>query len=67
MPEYTIDKDKLSHRLIGRVKNTKRITRKAQLEAFDHISAARPVVGKILSEYAAVLTPSVPEEASIGL
>jgi NCS1 family nucleobase:cation symporter-1 len=67
LPEYTVAKDKLSHQVIGQVENTNGVTHKAQLEAFDNISAARPVVDRILSEYAAVLTPSVPDEAPLGL
>lgn len=67
LPEYTTAKDKISQQLIGHVENSDKITRKAQLEAFDKISAARPVVDQILSKYAAVLTPSVPDEAPLGI
>jgi Asp-tRNA(Asn)/Glu-tRNA(Gln) amidotransferase A subunit family amidase len=67
LPEYTIAKDKISDQLIGHVENRDKISRKAQLEAFDSISAARPIVDEILSKYAAVITPSVPDEAPLGL
>ena len=67
LPEYSIAKDKISEKLVGQVENSDKITRKAQLEAFDCIAAARPVVDEILSGYAAVLTPSVPDEAPSGI
>lgn len=67
LPEYTVMKDNLSDYLVGHVENNTKISRKAQLEAFDSIAAARPVVDNILSKYAAVLTPSVPDEAPLGI
>ncbi|CAK1365346.1 Glutamyl-tRNA(Gln) amidotransferase subunit A [Cercospora beticola] len=67
LPEYTIAKDRLSDELYGHVENREKISHEAQLEAFDKISAARPVVDEILSRYAAVLTPSVPDEAPLGI
>jgi Asp-tRNA(Asn)/Glu-tRNA(Gln) amidotransferase A subunit family amidase len=66
LPEYAMAKDKLNSQLVGHVENSDKISRKAQLDAFDNISAARPVVDEILGKYAAVLTPSVPDEAPIG-
>lgn len=67
LPEYAMAKDKISSQLIGHVENSGQISRKAQLEAFDNISAARPIVDEIFSEYAAVITPSVPDEAPLGI
>jgi Asp-tRNA(Asn)/Glu-tRNA(Gln) amidotransferase A subunit family amidase len=67
LPEYTVAKDRISTQLVGHVENVEKISRKAQLEAFDHIAAARPVVDGILSKYAAVITPSVPDEAPLGI
>ena len=67
LPEYSIAKDKISKQLIGHVENSEKISRKAQLEAFDNIAVARPVVDEILGRYAAVLTPSVPDEAPLGI
>jgi Asp-tRNA(Asn)/Glu-tRNA(Gln) amidotransferase A subunit family amidase len=67
LPEYTVAKDKLSAQLVGHVENSDKISRKAQLDAFDNIAAARPVVDEILGKYAAVLTPSVPDEAPLGI
>jgi Asp-tRNA(Asn)/Glu-tRNA(Gln) amidotransferase A subunit family amidase len=67
LPEYTVAKDKISEQLVGHVENSDKISRKEQLDAFDNIAAARPVVDKILSKYDAVLTPSVPDEAPLGI
>lgn len=66
LPEYTIAKHELSEPLVRHVENSTMISRKAQLEAFDNIAAARPVVDKLLGKYDAVLTPSVPDEAPLG-
>lgn len=67
LPEYTVAKNEISQQLAGHVENVGNISRKAQLEAFDEISSARPLVDKILSEYDAVITPSVPDEAPLGI
>jgi Asp-tRNA(Asn)/Glu-tRNA(Gln) amidotransferase A subunit family amidase len=66
LPEYAMAKEQLNSQLVGHVENSDKISRKAQLDAFDNISAARPVVDEILGKYAAVLTPSVPDEAPLG-
>ncbi|KAJ8116417.1 hypothetical protein OPT61_g2152 [Boeremia exigua] len=67
LPEYSVSRSSISTQLVGHVENTEKISRKAQLEAFDNISAARPVVDEILSRYDAVITPSVPDEAPLGI
>ncbi|KAH6686440.1 glutamyl-tRNA amidotransferase subunit A [Plectosphaerella plurivora] len=67
LPDYTVSKDKISAQLIGHVENSNKISRKAQLEAFDKMAAARPVVDEILEKYAAVLVPSVADEAPLGI
>ncbi|KAJ4332401.1 hypothetical protein N0V87_008397 [Didymella glomerata] len=67
LPEYAVAKDKISQQLVGHVENSDKISRKAQVEAFDKISAARPVVDEIFSKYDAVITPSVPDEAPLGI
>ncbi|KAL1652598.1 hypothetical protein SLS61_004904 [Didymella pomorum] len=67
LPEYSVAKDKISQQLVGHVENSDKISRKAQVEAFDKIAAARPVVDEILSKYDAVITPSVPDEAPLGI
>lgn len=67
LPQYRSAKDQISDQLVGHVENATGISRAAQIAAFDRIGAARPVVDEILSRYAAVVTPSVPDEAPKGL
>lgn len=67
LPEYKAAKSLISDQLIGQVENTGKISRAAQLKAFDEISMARPAVDEMLSHYDAVLVPSVPDEAPRGL
>ncbi|KAI0151603.1 amidase [Xylariaceae sp. FL1272] len=67
LPEYRFAKGKLSPFLQGHVENVNRISRAAQLEAFDGIAALRPKIDEIARNYAAVLTPSVADEAPFGL
>lgn len=67
LPEYRAAPEQLSGFLKGHVENVKKYSRAEQLEAFDKIAAARPRVDKILGQYAAVITPSVPDEAPLGI
>lgn len=67
LPDYRFAKERLSDQLVGHVENDTGISRAAQLQAFDRIAAARPVVDEILRGYAAVVVPSVPDEAPKGL
>ncbi|KAI1070771.1 hypothetical protein LB507_006740 [Fusarium sp. FIESC RH6] len=67
LPEYRVDKTRIADQLVGHVENRMKITRAAQVKAFDDIAAARPVVDGMLSQYDAVLTPSVPDEAPEGI
>ncbi|SPJ71719.1 related to glu/asp-tRNA amidotransferase subunit A [Fusarium torulosum] len=67
LPEYRIDKSLIADQLVGHVENNLKISRAAQLKAFDDIAAARPVVDAMLAKYDAVLTPSVPDEAPLGI
>ncbi|KAF4448989.1 hypothetical protein F53441_7639 [Fusarium austroafricanum] len=67
LPEYRVDKTCIADQLVGHVENRLKISRAAQLKAFDDIAAARPVVDAMLAEYDAVLVPSVPDEAPKGI
>ncbi|GAW11583.1 hypothetical protein ANO14919_009300 [Xylariales sp. No.14919] len=67
LPEHRLAKEKLSPFLAGHVENVNGISRAAQLEAYDGIAALRPKIDKIAKEYAAILTPSVIDEAPVGL
>ncbi|KAI0383606.1 glutamyl-tRNA amidotransferase subunit A [Hypomontagnella monticulosa] len=66
LPEYRIAKEKLSPFLAYHVENGLNISRAAQLEAFDGIAALRPKIDAIAGRYAAILTPSVVDEAPVG-
>ncbi|KFA50073.1 hypothetical protein S40293_08597 [Stachybotrys chartarum IBT 40293] len=67
LPEYRSAKAQISDQLIGHVENRGKISKAALLEAFDKISAARPIVDEMLSKFDAVLVPSVPDEAPKGI
>lgn len=64
---YLLAKDKLHDLITGHVENTKRVSRKQQLEAYDGCARLRPVWDQIAAGYDAVITPSVPDEAPKGL
>lgn len=67
LPEYRVGKDVLHPQLVGHVENSQGYTHAAHLRAFDSIAAARPRVDALLAGYAAVVTPSVPGEAPLGI
>ncbi|KAH8886105.1 amidase [Thozetella sp. PMI_491] len=66
LPVYRDAKEQLNEFLIGHVENRTKITRAMQVTAFDSIAALRPKIDDIGRRYAAILTPSVPDEAPIG-
>lgn len=53
--------------LHGHVNNTKKLTRKAQLESYDGCAKLRPVWDELAGKYDAVFTPSVVDEAPVGI
>ena len=65
--QYLTDKEKLHQDMIGHVENRKNISRKAQLAAYDECARLRPVWDGIAQKYDVVLTPSVVDEAPVGL
>jgi amidase len=67
LPEYRTSKDKLDSFLVGHVENSEKISRAEQLKAFDAIAALRPKIDVIAGKYAAIITPSVPDVAPVGL
>ncbi|EIW71099.1 hypothetical protein TREMEDRAFT_60039 [Tremella mesenterica DSM 1558] len=68
LPEYVANRWGLSDQLASHVENKQFvITRQMQLQAYDEIAALRPIVDGMLGKYDAVVTPSVPGEAPIGL
>lgn len=67
LPEYRTSKEKLSDAMKYNAENRERISHAEQLDGFDKIASARPVVDSLLRPYAATIVPSVPDEAPIGL
>ncbi|WWD21663.1 hypothetical protein CI109_106149 [Kwoniella shandongensis] len=67
LPEYITSKDSLAPYLQGHVENKTKITRKMQLQGYDELAALRPIIDKIAGEYDAIVTPSVPGEAPLGI
>lgn len=67
IPEYMIAKDKLDDLLVSHVENRTNISRKEQLEIYDTIAALRPKFDALAREYDAIVTPSVPGEAWLGI
>ncbi|KAH8812613.1 amidase [Xylogone sp. PMI_703] len=64
---YLLAKDKLNGFLHGHAENRTKLTRKAQLEAYDGCARLRPVWDSIASQYDAVIVPSVVDEAPVGI
>ncbi|KAL4926694.1 amidase [Aspergillus undulatus] len=67
LSEYRTDKSKLQGFLIGHVENVKGYTHAQELAAFDGVASLRPVIDGIANRYDALLTPSVPDEAPLGI
>ncbi|KAJ9413567.1 amidase [Fusarium oxysporum] len=67
LPEYRVGEDQIGQVLIEHVENADNFTRKTQLMASDSLAAIRPVFDFNASQYAAIITPSVPDEAPVGL
>ena len=65
--QYLMDKSKLHEDIAGHVENRKKVSRKAQLEAYDNCARLRPVFDDIASKYDVILTPSVLDEAPLGI
>lgn len=49
------------------IENAAKLSRKAQLESYDGCARSRPVWDEIAAEYDAVITPSVVDEAPLGI
>ena len=60
-------KDKLHGTIRDHVENKIKLTRKDLLEGYDGCARLRPVWDEIASRYDAVITPSVVDEAPVGL
>lgn len=67
LPEYRLAREKLSPFIAGHVENVNGISRAALVEAYDGVAALRPTIDALAKRYAAVLTPSVVDEAPVGI
>jgi Asp-tRNA(Asn)/Glu-tRNA(Gln) amidotransferase A subunit family amidase len=67
LPGYRMAKDKLAKELVGFAENANGVTHRVHLEAFDGVGALRPYIDEIADRYAAILTPSAPDEAPEGI
>lgn len=67
LPDYTTAKEQMDESLVETVENVDKLTNKGFLRAYDSISALRPKFDEIASQYAAVLAPSVVDEAPVGI
>lgn len=67
LPEYRVDKTAMHPLLVSHVENPSPPTRKQHLAAVDGISSLRPRMDAVAGRYAALVTPSVPDEAPVGL
>ena len=62
-----IGKEKLNKNIVAHVENTTKLSRKAQLQSYDGCARLRPVFDELASKYDAILTPSVVDEAPVGI
>jgi Asp-tRNA(Asn)/Glu-tRNA(Gln) amidotransferase A subunit family amidase len=65
--QYLTAKDKLHDDIQGHVENRTGLSRRQQLEAYDNCARLRPVWDQIATGYDFVVTPSVVDEAPLGL
>ncbi|KAL4915378.1 amidase signature domain-containing protein [Aspergillus aurantiobrunneus] len=67
LSEYRTDKTQIHEMLVGQVENGKGLSRAEELAAFDGVASLRPRIDEIAGRYAALLTPSVVDEAPLGI
>ena len=65
--QYLQAKDQLHDDIQGHVENRTGLSRRQQLEAYDNCARLRPVWDQIATQYDFVVTPSVIDEAPLGL
>ncbi|KIW01554.1 uncharacterized protein PV09_07031 [Verruconis gallopava] len=64
---YSLAKDKLHSSIQAHVENAQRFTKKQLLESYDGCARLRPLWDEIASKYDVVITPSVVDEAPVGI
>ncbi|KAK5712623.1 hypothetical protein LTR17_017876 [Elasticomyces elasticus] len=65
--QYLWDKDKLHESIRGHVDNSRKLTHRQLLDAYDNVARLRPVFDELASNYDIIITPSVVDEAPLGL
>ncbi|KAK5727323.1 hypothetical protein LTR15_003217 [Elasticomyces elasticus] len=65
--QYLLDKDKLHESIQGYVDNSRKLTHRQLLDAYDNVARLRPVFDELASKYDVIITPSVVDEAPLGL
>ncbi|KAK5700325.1 hypothetical protein LTR17_023039, partial [Elasticomyces elasticus] len=65
--QYLLDKDKLHESIQGYVDNSRKLTHRQLLDAYDNVARLRPVFDELASRYDIIITPSVVDEAPLGL
>jgi Asp-tRNA(Asn)/Glu-tRNA(Gln) amidotransferase A subunit family amidase len=67
LKEYRIGKNKVAKEITELVENKMMYTKRERLQALDTYASMRPVFDELASEYDAIITPSVPDVAPVGL
>lgn len=65
--EYRVDKAHLHPEIQRLVENSANFTHRETLQALDTLASMRPIVDDLAANYSAILTPSVVDEAPLGL
>ena len=65
--EYRVDKADLDPEIQGLVENSANFTNRETLQALDTLASMRSIVDDLAANYSAILTPSVVDEAPLGL
>lgn len=64
---YLTAKDKMHPDIQGHVENKTGLSKRKQLEAYDNCARLRPIWDQIASQYDFIVTPSVIDQAPVGL
>ncbi|KAK3651533.1 hypothetical protein LTR56_005675 [Elasticomyces elasticus] len=65
--QYLLDKDKLHESIQGYVDNSRKLTHRQLLDAYDNVARLRPAFDELARNYDIIITPSVVDEAPLGL
>jgi Asp-tRNA(Asn)/Glu-tRNA(Gln) amidotransferase A subunit family amidase len=65
--EYRMDRTKLAPEIYDLVENRANYTRKERVQALDKYAYMRSIFDDIAANYTAIITPSAPDEAPLGL